>query len=289
MFDSSHCSPISHGDKSTCMSLKLLKKIARILNKYNKGGRKIKTKSTKKKLHKDITSVIKDISNCSNERCWITIHIIQSELSDKDNDLFQRYFKPKKPDGWKRNPNKWLTTIDINNVMYQYEEAYPHFKYMGAHPIDFDKKIEGGVCVSDDLCNIDIKKLGKKKKSLGMVFNTDPHYKSGQHWFSIYVDLMGKNQKNKPCIYYFDSVAKDPPEEIIILINRIKEQCNLINKKINVAYNDIEHQSGNTECGIYCLHFLISMLKGKNFKNYIHNVRTDNEIEKFRNIFYSTI
>ena len=190
---------------------------------------------------------------------------------------------------WKRNPNKWLTTTDINNVMYQYEEAYPHFKYMGAHPIDFDKKIEGGVCVSDDLCNIDIKKLGKKKKSLGMVFNTDPHYKSGQPWVSIYVDLMGKNQKNKPCIYYFDSVAKDPPEEIIILINRIKEQCNLINKKINVAYNDIEHQSGNTECGIYCLHFLISMLKGKNFKNYIHNVRTDNEIEKFRNIFYSTI
>ena len=87
MFDSSHCSPISHGDKSTCMSLKLLKKIARILNKYNKGGRKIKTKSTKKKLHKDITSVIKDISNCSNERCWITIHIIQSELSDKDKEF----------------------------------------------------------------------------------------------------------------------------------------------------------------------------------------------------------
>ena len=43
-----------------------------------------------------------------------------------------------------------------------------------------------------------------------MVFNTDPHDRSGQHWFSLYIDLKGKNIKNKPCIYYFDSLASKP-------------------------------------------------------------------------------
>ena len=28
-----------------------------------------------------------------------------------------------------------------------------------------------------------------KKTKLGIVFNTDPHYKSGQHWISLYIDL----------------------------------------------------------------------------------------------------
>ena len=119
-----------------------------------------------------------------------------------------------------------------------------------------------------------------------MVFNTDPHNKSGEHWFSLYIDLIGKNVKGKPYIYYFDSLASKPKQEVVDFVKKVQEQCLDLNKDIKFLYNDIKHQHENTECGVYCLHFLVSMLKGKNFKNYIKNKRDDKEMEKFRNIFF---
>ena len=53
-----------------------------------------------------------------------------------------------------------------------------------------------------------------------------------------------------------------------------------------VNCNNMKHQNGNTECGVYCLHFLTEMLKGKNFKEYIRNDLNDKVIEQFRNIFF---
>ena len=59
--------------------------------------------------------------------------------------------------------------LDINSVMEQYEDAYPKFQYLGANPIDFDTKISKGKCVSNELCNINIKDIKKDgKDTLGM-------------------------------------------------------------------------------------------------------------------------
>ena len=57
------------------------------------------------------------------------------------NWIYSDSFRPDMPNTWSSNPNTWLSTIDINKVMEQYEEAYPKFQYLGANPIDFDKKI----------------------------------------------------------------------------------------------------------------------------------------------------
>ena len=191
------------------------------------------------------------------------------------------------PKEWKDKPNTRLSTIDINKVMEQYEDAYPKFQYLGANPIDFDKKITENKCVSNELCNIDIKSIKKDGKDfLGMVFNTVPHNQSGEHWFSLYIDLKGVNIKDEPYIYYFDSLALKPKEEVVDFVKRVQEQCLNINKDIQFLYNDIKHQHKNTECGVYCLHFLVSMLKGEDFKNYINHERNDKEMEKFREFFF---
>ena len=61
-----------------------------------------------------------------------------------------------------------------------------------------------------DLCKVNLRDLlNNNKKCMGIVFNTDPHNASGQHWFSIYIDLVGKNIKTNQLIYYFDSVADE--------------------------------------------------------------------------------
>ena len=51
-------------------------------------------------------------------------------------------------------------------------------------------------------------------------------------------------------------------------------------------YNDIQHQKKNTECGIYSLHFITSMLEGGEFKDYIKNIKRDDYMEKYRYFYY---
>lgn len=289
MFKSEHCSPDNKDTKHSCLNLKMLKQIAKALNKHNKNGgvgkKRIKLTGSKSELHKNISEEIKKISDCSNEKCWIKINIIKDELGS-DYEEFLESFRPTMPEKWKKERNSWLSTSDIDKVMEQYEDAYPKFKYMGANPIDFDLKL-GNSCVSGDVCNIDVESIKKeKKKSLGMVFNTDPHNKSGQHWFSVFVDLDGVNIPGVPCIYHFDSLATPPTKEIYDLVDKITNQCREIDKNIEFLFNTERHQHGNTECGIYCLHFLINMLKGVNFEDYITNKRNDKEISQFRDIFY---
>jgi hypothetical protein len=60
---------------------------------------------------------------------------------------------------------------------------------------------------------------------------------------------------------------------------------------INVAgfrlfYNDITHQKENTECGVYSIDFISSLLEGETFQNYTSTVKRDAAINRLRNNFY---
>lgn len=285
MFDKDHCSP-SNGEKYSCLPKEYLVKISNILNKTH--GCSINNKCTKKKLHDLITKEMEKLSKCKKEACWLNFDEIKENFNESEIEKVKEYFRPFMPDSWKSEPKKWLNTSDINNVLEQYELEYPKFKYMGASPIDYHLKSDDGECMVNELCNLDLKDLyNNDYNSVGVVFNTDKHDQPGQHWFSVFVDLNGSNRKNKPSIYHFDSAAGEPTKEIINLVNDIKSQYNkLHNKEIDFIFNDKIHQSQNTECGVYCLHFLIHMLKGKNFRNYVNNKKTDKEMFKHREKFY---
>ena len=103
----------------------------------------------------------------------------------------------------------------------------------------------------------------------------------------MYIDLIGKN-RNNPSIYYFDSAdaIKDInhlPIQILDLIEKIQKQSDY---NFDVLYNDINHQSGDTECGVYCIHFLTEMLKGKKFSDYVNQKNNDKRMEDFRKLFF---
>ena len=57
-----------------------------------------------------------------------------------------------------------------------------------------------------------------------------------------------------------------------------------INLKLN--YNDVRHQYKNSECGIYCINFIISMLENKNFKNFCNKIVSDDTIFKKRKYLF---
>ena len=51
----------------------------------------------------------------------------------------------------------------------------------------------------------------------------------------------------------------------------------------------VEHQQGNTECGMYSLFFIIHMLEDKLTTKYLKShIFDDKYIEKFRNVYFNT-
>ena len=185
---------------------------------------------------------------------------------------------------WIKDKNTWLSNFDIYNVIKDYEDKYKNFKFIGPSPIDFDTVLKYNTCVYDEICNFELKKyINNNIDNIGFVFNLDPHYKSGSHWVALYLDC------NKKIIYYFDSNGDLIPNEIKKLSNKIINQAKEMN--INIKYKDnykIVHQKGNTECGMYCLYFIISLLTSKHNFNYFNKkIVNDKYVEKFRKIYFN--
>jgi len=79
------------------------------------------------------------------------------------------------------------------------------------------------------------------------------------------------NKETAYC-FFFDSAGESAPEEVKKLVKRLQKEWKF-NKRLNpngkpMYYDcnqrtDADHQQGNTECGVYSLFFLTTMLTGK--------------------------
>jgi hypothetical protein len=240
---------------------------------------KINTNSPKE-IHRLLTEHLKDI--CNNEACWLKQKTIFGDLENELSDSFA----PESPDEWKKNPNEWLSSTDIMKVMKQYEKAYKCFDFIGPTPINFNTRKLYGECVWEELCNFNLEKLiNKGIKKIGIIFNTDPDTKPGQHWISMFINI------KKKTIFFFDSTGDPAPKEVNELINTIIEQGHNLHKPINFKVDSnkgIEHQYGNTECGIYSIFFIVHMLEDKMTEHYLKtHILKDEYIEKFRHIYFN--
>jgi hypothetical protein len=269
----SFCSPSNTKYKYTCFSKNALINIS---NKYNlhHPNNIINTKVSKKTLYIELQNKFKSI--CDDEQCW---------LKHTDNLSFEKkYFIPTKPCEWYKNPNTWLNSLDIENVIKQYQELYQDFNFLGIFPIDFQEKNSLGQCISKELCNLNINKF--KQKKIGAVFNLDKHNEPGSHWVALYICL----DKNNPNfgVHYYDSVANPTPKEIKKFMLHIKKnmQKNVLSRKFKLKQNIYQHQYKSTECGIYSMHFLLECLKDINTDIIYKTVIKDDEIAKFRDIYF---
>ena len=129
------------------------------------------------------------------------------------------------------------------------------------------------------------KHLHQKQSKIGIVFNTDPSNKEGEHWISMYIDL-GKHNSDQYGIYYFDSYGKKPSKEIKELIEKIKKQGSKCNRKPVYFYNDMKYQKQNSQCGMYAIHFIKKMLEGLSFNNYLEIPLSDKLMINLRNEYF---
>lgn len=233
-----------------------------------------------KEIHQQLKQRLKNV--CNNEACWLKQKTIFGKIAHEVSDSFA----PESPAEWKTNPNEWLSSTDIIKVMKQYEAAYKCFDFIGPTPINFNTRKLYGECVWNELCNLNLETHIKNGISkIGIIFNTDPDYKPGQHWISMFINL------KEATVFFFDSTGDPPPKEVVELIDKIKHQGKRLTPKIDFKIDSnqgVEHQYGNTECGMYCLYFIVHMLEDKVTEHYMKtHILKDEYIEGFRHIFFN--
>lgn len=212
---------------------------------------------------------------CNTEKCWLRQNFAKHDITSKISNYT---FAPSAPNTWKKNPNEWLNSLDIESIMKQHEKNMKNFIFIGPSPIDFDKKLHDGECVWDELCNFNLIKLLKKgKNKIGFIFNLDPHNKDGSHWFSTFCDI------KKKYIFFIDSTGDEMPSQVRKLIERITKQAKDLNIDLKLYENDKEHQLKNTECGMYSLYIIIELLYNRKTPEYFMTNRIpDKEMEELR-------
>ena len=269
----SFCAPNIKNSKWSCFSLDELRIIAHAYNEYSKGTDTLcnKTKcitikpikrSIDKLSKKDLWKTLdKKLSSlCDKEYCWLdlafTTYITDTILLKK---LHNFTFKPPPP----KQSNDWVSNHDIHKVMKQYELLFPHFKFMGALPSDFYTIIPVNYNVIFDY------------QCAGIIFNTDTFDKPGRHWVAFFIDNI-----NKKC-EYFDSNGLPPNKQIrTFIMFFMNNYC----KDYIYVQNNIKHQYGMIECGIYSIFYLLSRLIGENPND--RRLILDDEMEFLRKKYF---
>ena len=271
------CSPnVSHNKEYTCYSKSSLIKLKNLWNERHPDL--LIESNDDREIWKSLKDYMRDV--CDVEKCWLKQNFIKDKLTD---ELKNYTFLPETPKKWKTNKNEWLNSLDIERVMQQYEKKHNDFEFLGPSPIDFNKKLSHKNCVWNELCNFDLQeKILKNKTNIGIIFNTDPHYLSGSHWISMFIDI------NNKFILFFDSTGDNIPKEVNQLIKKIKQQGDNIGIKFKVYINKKKHQKENSECGMYSLHTIIGLLeKHHDINFYLNNDIPDKNMEKLRQIYFN--
>lgn len=274
------CSPNPNGKKKeySCLSDETLFELRDLWNLRHPDN--IINSNDPKEIWSKLNAFLK--KTCDRESCWLK----QKFVSGKLNKELEESFAPESPDEWKKNPHEWLSTMDILSVMKQYEKAYKCFEFLGPSPIDYDTKKLYGEAVWPELANFNLRdQIKKGKTKIGIIFNTDPHYKGGSHWISLFINIKKKQ------IYFFDSTGDKIPPQIMKFVNNVIEQGHSLTPRIDFTFDQnypVEHQYKDSECGVYSLFFIVHMLEDKITGHYLKtHILKDEYMHKFRKIYFN--
>lgn len=300
------CAPSKTYKDGSCLTLEALQLIAKKHNNNTNTKYHINISDNKLEM---VNLLEKALSNkCDDQICWTRVSVLE--------EIEKETFRPEGPD--KRYA--WLSTSDINDVVLQYQDKHPDFVFLGAVPADFEEISILGI---SDLDFNDFEKEGKTK--LGIVINLDDSRGNGTHWVSLFINLkegliyyfdsVGKKPYertkkfiNKIVKYLYNKIYKKD-----ININRLLKITKVVSKMLNVnknniqvsennilellnnmkifdiRYNSIQHQFGNSECGVYSINFIVRLVGGESFDDITRNITKDNKINKCRPEYFRNV
>ena len=217
---------------------------------------------------------------CHRETCFVKM--LSSDRHVRGKMLEE--FAPPAPSEWADNPQAWLSSDDLQRAGRQMQNAHPEFLFLGPSPSDYDFMLSKTECVWPELCKFQLADaIRDGKTKIGCVFNIDTHELDGSHWTALYIDV------KKRSIFYFDSTGDPIPKNILRFVKTVQKQAAALGTPYSFDSNaGVEHQFGDTECGIYSIYFLRSLLTGKMTGGHLksHVIR-DREMQKFRGVYFN--
>ena len=264
--DDMKCAPVINFKNGSCIPTVVLIEMVEAYNKYYKND-KIPTVKNIDPFYMDdykkyLLSEMKKKFD-GPQKDWVNENFTKYMKTEIKEILENEIFRPEGP----KKQFQWMSSLDMNAVMEQYEKLYANFKFLGSVPIDFD------IVEFYNIKNIDYDKLEKEGKTrFGMIINNQRHDQGGQHWFCLFFDL------KKGDIFFVDSVGEKPMENVEKYVEKLKEYLKSKNIKPNYKINTTQHQRKNSECGIYSMFFILRFLKSGNFEETTYKVIDDDTI-----------
>jgi hypothetical protein len=163
------------------------------------------------------------------------------------------------PIAWKSNPDEWLSSTDISNVLKEYDQDKLVFTIAGYTGGDFWEYI-----LSNPFEEV------YRKRALGaMIVNT------GGHWVVLITDF---RERSRPRVCYYDSMAECLPaacttENAIVglwgkvygVIRHSESRHYAIE---NTVRNFKRHQRGGSQCGMFVLMVIDAMMRNVSFQEH---------------------
>ncbi|HJZ23686.1 MAG TPA: Ulp1 family isopeptidase, partial [Candidatus Babeliales bacterium] len=269
------CAPSKRFENGSCIPVHVLSRMAIAYNKHNTD--KIPLDGAKEianpvKYKRYLLKQFKKRLGDKDQRTWVREKFISKLESKYQKDLEKNTWRPSGPEG----KFEWLATSHIDDVVKQYEEKYPEFKFLGAVPMDFDDLPQLGIR------DLDFNKLMNEGKSkIGIVFNTDTSSGKGEHWISMYSDF--KDGK----VYFSDSYGRVPEPRVKCLMGRIAKFMREQGMNPVVDYNRTQHQKGGDACGVFSINFILRLLRGDSFEELTTKRMPDEVVNKCRNFYFT--
>lgn len=202
------------------------------------------------------------------------------------NDELETRFKAAGP----RESLALLNNTNIDETMRRWALVFPEFHPCPFAMMDFDRTGEAFAVL--DFGRI----LAGGASCVGCVVNTDNSTGPGKHWVAVFVDC--RPEPPKPwTVEYFNSVGRPPPKAMVGWMARTRaalEQLRAGRQRrggaaptgaapvLSVAVTDVDHQTSQTECGLYSLFYIRRRLEGTPY-SFFQGVRIpDADMSTFR-------
>lgn len=238
-------------------------------------------KNSDKEMVKKINDLIRKPDNKTQLEILYDNKTLDALGEQKYLEVFTSDFKGHSPQG-----NKLYSNFHINTILQQLHELEPTFRNVDCNLMDFykDPNSELYQFLHSDLLINEIK--SGKTLTFGTIPNTltnDGNLSTVGHW----VGLFGDFRDNTWSIEYYNSSGRNAKNEVFLWMENLAEKItqNCGTKCIALNVTNIESQKGDTECGIYSLHFIISRLMGIPYKEFRKRKINDEDVNKLRKLF----
>lgn len=176
---------------------------------------------------------------------------------------------------------KLLINDVIDQTLNRFTNKWKDFHPLSFCMINFDK-------YENSLLKFNLKEVvGKGINTVACVLNTDVYGGRGKHWVCVFIDM-----RTSPwTVEYFNSSGRPPVALVTKWMQYIRNCMKTIQPEIptkSIVVNSHAHQKHNTECGVYCLFYIISRLNSTPFTVF-QNAKVlfpDKDMEQLRQFLF---